>query len=377
MKVLFYESRPEWGGAQKCELELLIGLKSFKFKTSFVTSTDGPMLERIRQTGNEVTVIPISPIINRIRKDGVKGGVISKCVLSFLIIPHILTMVNFILREKPKVLYTSQFRSQLLIGWLGKLLGKKVVWHIHGEERLDNFLGKIALRTADHIIVVSKKLCAHYKESFPTQQHKFKYVGNGIDVTEKRSLGKPKGEFQLIMVGALIEGKRQDMAIQACKELVERGYKVHLHIVGEKPHWHSEDYKSRLLLLVESLQLQNYVTFHGWVEKPFILLAKADLFLLPSDTEGLPLSIIEAMGVGLPCIATDVGGISELIVERETGLLISKDSLKELVEAVVVLIENNQLREDMGQAALRLYEKQFTKQVFLEGVAGVLNTVAK
>jgi L-malate glycosyltransferase len=377
MKVLFYESRPEWGGAQKCELELLVGLKGFKIETCFVTSTEGPMLERIRQTGHEVNIIPVSPTIDQIRKDGVEGGLLSKFTLSFLIIPHIAKIYRFVHREKPKVVYTSQFRSQLFIGWLGKLLGKKVVWHIHGEERLENILGKIAVRTADRIIVVSKKLCSHYQEEFPKQKQKFVYVGNGMDVTEKRDLNKKNGTLQLVVVGALIEGKRQDLAIQACEKLVNKGYDVHLHIVGEKPHWHSDDYKRKLFSLVESLQLQPHVTFHGWVERPFALLAKSDIFLLPSDTEGLPLSIIEAMGVGLPCIATDVGGISELIIDKETGLLISKDSLKELVKAVELLIENDDLREEMGQTALRLYEKQYTKQAFLEGVAGVFNTIAK
>jgi L-malate glycosyltransferase len=376
MKVLFYESRPEWGGAQKCELALIEGLTHLGFETHFVTSTEGPMLERAVNANQKVHLIPISKTVDQIRKDGNTGGLLSKFRLSLLTIPHFLTITKLIYQLRPELVYTSQFRSQLLIGWLGKLLGKKVVWHIHGEERLDNLLGKIALGTADQIIVVSQTLTETYQKDFPAQQHKFTYVGNGLDIIEKKLAAPANSPIQLIMVGALIEGKRQDLAIQACKELVSKGYSVHLHIVGEKPHWHSDAYKTELHFLVEKWQLQAHVTFHGWVENPRELLARSDVFLLPSDTEGLPLSIIEAMGVGLPCIATNVGGIPELVVNGETGMLISTNSAAELAEAVSELIKNPEQREKLGQAALHRYENNYTKQVFLEGVAGVLRTLS-
>jgi L-malate glycosyltransferase len=376
MKVLFYESRPEWGGAQKCELALLEGLPQLGFDTRFVTSTDGPMLERVRQTKIEVHMIPVSKKVDQIRKDANTGGLFSKFKLSLLIIPHFLEMIKLIRQLQPAVLYTSQFRSQLLIGWLGKLLGKKVIWHIHGEERLDNFMGKVALRTADEIIVVSQTLTEKYQSSFPSHRQKFTYVGNGMDILEKKQIDSTNPTMQLIMVGAIIEGKRQDLAIEATKELVSTGHSIHLHIVGEKPHWHSDEYKGKLHSLVETLELQSYVTFHGWVENPRQLLTQSDVFLLPSDTEGLPLSIIEAMGVGLPVIATNVGGIPELIVNEKTGKLISKNAVNELVEAIAEFIENPDLCSEMGRAALKRYERHYTKQAFLEGVAGVLRTIS-
>jgi L-malate glycosyltransferase len=376
MKVLFYESRPEWGGAQKCELELIAGLEKHNMETLFITSTEGPMLERVEALDKEIIIIPIHSKIDSIRKDNVRSGFFSKISLGLFMFPHFIKLMKFIKETKPDMIYTSQFRSQLFVGWLGKILGKKVVWHIHGEERLDNLLGQIALRTSDHRIVVSKILCENYQSSFPQLSSTFSAVPNGVEVYE-RKIKTNSDVIHLVTVGALIEGKRQDLAIKACKELIDRGYSVHLHIVGEKPHWHSEQYKNDLLHIVKENNLQSHITFHGWVENPHAILAKSDIFLLPSDTEGLPLSIIEAMGVGLPSIVTNVGGIPELIVNEETGLLIAKDSLEELVASIIRLVENQGLREQMGKAARSLYETTYTKKAFLEGVAGVLRTVQK
>jgi L-malate glycosyltransferase len=371
MRVLFYESRPEWGGAQKCELDLIQGLEKFNVESIFVTSTEGPMVDRVRKAGKKVVKIPIHSKIDSIRKDDVKGGILSKVFLGLYMIPHFIKLIKFVSDSKTDFIYTSQFRSQLLIGWVGKLLKKTVVWHIHGEERLDNLLGKIALMTSDQVVVVSKNLNKKYIDSFPKYQSKFHYIPNGVDVNVRK---KPSESdiIHLIIVGALIEGKRQDLAIKACKELLDRGYLVHLHIVGEKPHWHSSKYKTELKELVEKTDLKLNVTFHGWVEKPYSLLADSDIFLLPSDSEGLPLSIIEAMGVGIPCIGTDVGGVSELIVNEKTGLLIARDSLEELVSSTIRLIEDKGLRVEMGKNAFQLYEEQYTKRAFLEGVFGVL-----
>ena len=75
-KILFYESRPEWGGAQKCELELIIGLENSGFKTLFVSSSNGPMLDRLYRYGKKVHIIPLSKKVDHIRKEDVKRGII-------------------------------------------------------------------------------------------------------------------------------------------------------------------------------------------------------------------------------------------------------------------------------------------------------------
>ena len=372
-KILFYESRPEWGGAQKCELELIIGLENSGFKTLFVSSSNGPMLERLYRYGKKVHIIPISKTVDHIRKEDVKRGIIFTVNQAVRLFPHLFKVLRFLIMEKIDIVYTSQFRSQLVIGWMAKFAGKRVIWHIHGEEKLNNALGKFSVAFADEIIVVSEALKDSYKELFPRQQNKFKTVYNGVDINPVKVKHKNNHHYTTITtVGTLVQGKRQDLVIEACARLIKKGINLKLNIVGEKPHWHSAEYQTYLHELVDKHQISQHVHFLGWVENPIPILQESDLFVLPSDTEGMPLSIIEAMATGLPCIASNVGGVPELIEMVGTGLVINPGHIDELVYSIQKLMDNPQLLAEMGENARNKYAGSFTKQSFLRGVEGVI-----
>jgi L-malate glycosyltransferase len=370
-RILFYESRPEWGGAQKCELDLLISLESESIETYFLSSTDGPMISRIKEAGKEPTIIPINDSVNRIRKGQVQSGRLFLIKQLLCMLPHLVGVIFFILRNRIDIVYTSQFRSQLVIGWIGKLLGRKVIWHIHGEEQLDNLLGKVSVMAADQIVVVADSLSKRYRALYP--QKEFIVVHNGVEVRSSAPQ-KNNDTFTISMVGTLIEGKRQDLAIAACTELIDMGYNIQLNIIGEKPPWHSANFKNFLHEL--AADITSSVSFLGWIENPFDYLRQSDVLILPSDTEGLPLSIIEAMALGLPAISTNVGGVPELIEDGETGFIINQGSIDELVEKLIFLLEHPSVRERMGAQARKRYETYFTKESFVKGVEGVINTTA-
>ena len=94
---------------------------------------------------------------------------------------------------------------------------------------------------------------------------------------------------------------------------------------------------------------------------------------MPSDTEGLPLSIVEAMALGLPCIATRVGGVPELIDHGYNGYLITADRVDELVYSIKKLMDDRDLLVRMGHHARSKYEGTFTIDTFLRGVAGIIH----
>ncbi|WGV27781.1 glycosyltransferase family 4 protein [Halotia branconii] len=105
--------------------------------------------------------------------------------------------------------------------------------------------------------------------------------------------------------------------------------------------------------LVDSLNLVECITFLGWVnsEKRNELLASADVFILPSYNEGLPMAILEAMAWSLPVISTPVGGIPELVVSKKNGFLVTPGDIEQLSHTMQSLIENEALRLLLGKAA--------------------------
>ncbi|MCJ8282982.1 MAG: glycosyltransferase family 4 protein, partial [Rivularia sp. ALOHA_DT_140] len=105
--------------------------------------------------------------------------------------------------------------------------------------------------------------------------------------------------------------------------------------------------------LVESYNLTNRVQFLGWIDSQTRdkLLANIDVFILPSYNEGLPMALLEAMGWGLPVIVTPVGGIPELIISTENGLLVTPGNIQQLSQAMQELIQSQSLRVSLGNAA--------------------------
>jgi glycosyltransferase involved in cell wall biosynthesis len=110
------------------------------------------------------------------------------------------------------------------------------------------------------------------------------------------------------------------------------------------------------------LGLESFVKFTGPIPRPDVLkaLAICDMMILPSKTEGLPYSIIEAMSLKKPVIATTVGGIPEQIIDGETGLLIPPQNATALAKAINFLVNQPDLRLQMGQKAYQRFQTYFT-----------------
>ncbi|WP_261807585.1 glycosyltransferase [Paenibacillus sp. N3.4] len=95
------------------------------------------------------------------------------------------------------------------------------------------------------------------------------------------------------------------------------------------------------------------------------LLISSDIFVLSSNYEGLPISIIEAMETKLPIVASDVGGVNELVQDNENGFLINRGDVSALVDCLQKLIDNKSLREEMGKASYERYNEMFTIEKML------------
>jgi glycosyltransferase involved in cell wall biosynthesis len=129
--------------------------------------------------------------------------------------------------------------------------------------------------------------------------------------------------------------------------------------------------RGRLQRLVGERGLERYVTFTDFCPDVRPLLAVCDLFLLPSTSESAPVSILEAMAMRLPVVATRVGGVPELVLDGETGLLIPPRDPQALAEAVISLLENPARAGEMGRAGRRRVEQFFTLERMVAGIEEV------
>jgi glycosyltransferase involved in cell wall biosynthesis len=198
-------------------------------------------------------------------------------------------------------------------------------------------------------------------------REKVKVVHCGVDteVFRARSHETPyeKGEnpFMILCVGTLHEVKGQPYLIEACRHLQERGYNFECHFVGEGPDRKSLDE------LVKQAGLAGKVRFHGRLTRDEIarLLVDADVLTVPSvptsdgRREGIPVVLMEAMGSGVPVIASQLSGIPELVNHQLTGLLTPPRDARSLADALERQMQDSDLRRRLGNAGRAKVVEEF------------------
>jgi glycosyltransferase involved in cell wall biosynthesis len=128
--------------------------------------------------------------------------------------------------------------------------------------------------------------------------------------------------------------------------------------------------------LIDSLGLRSRITLLGTRRDVPRLLAAGDLFLLSSISEGIPLTLIEAMAAGLPCVSTDVGGVSEVVVHGQTGLLARAGDSADLAAKLHLLLGDRSLRASLGAAGRVRSRKHFSDAVMHAAYQSIYHDLA-
>jgi colanic acid/amylovoran biosynthesis glycosyltransferase len=233
---------------------------------------------------------------------------------------------------------------------------------IHGPDEFDDVLGQqlaYKMEMADVIICISQfarsqlmRICS------PRDWPKFRVCRLGVDAkvfhAVPRTAQAPKIP-QLISVGRLTPAKGQVLLVQACGKLRDEGVPFLLRMVGDGPD------RSRIEAEIGRLNLQSHITLTGSMTQDGVRaeLARADVFVLPSLAEGIPVVLMEAMASYVPCISTPVNGIPELIEHGNTGLLATPGDVASLVTQLTKLCTEAEARRMMAQAAYAKVTSQF------------------
>lgn len=182
-------------------------------------------------------------------------------------------------------------------------------------------------------------------------------IYNGIH-DGPRACTNESSTLRVLHVGYFDWNKNQRMLIEALAELRRCGEAdIKVRFIGADT---GDGYMTRCRELAEELDVASQVQFSGFVDAIEASYADADVFVLCSHREGLPMSILEAMRAGKPVVASDVGGISEQIEEGVCGFLVPVDEPTDLAEKLAVLKRDPTLRERFGRAARARYESTFT-----------------
>ena len=276
--------------------------------------------------------------------------------------------------------YKGSFYRKYYVTKLCKKNNKKVIIHLHGSEFKDfynsgNEKRKKQIRELFTIADASIVLGEDWKKFISGIAPKANVIviNNAVALPniQTRTISDNR---TFLFLGALIQRKGVVDLLEAVKQMKNRNVSnFHVLIAGSGAE------ENQLKEYTEQNGLQSYVDFLGWItkeQKPS-LLEKADVLLLPSYNEGLPIAILEAMSYALPIISTDVGSIAEAVQEDVNGFLIAPGDVNALTDAMVKLTVNTKLWKEESSMSRLICEKKFSEDVFFKEVERVYFDVCK
>ena len=363
IKVMHILLSLAYGGAEKVVINLIKKMRGNEFKFSVC------VLDRVGAL-----------------KDEVNGDIKIECMnrqrgLDFALPVRLSRAIR---RISPDIIHMHN-PSTLLYGAIaGKLAGTtRMIVTQHGsvsvEGRKMQMATKRLSRLLDKNVAVSSSIAKYLGNHYGLGNDKIETIINGIDETvykpdaAKRQAGRLKFNLEdKIVIGhiaRLASEKDQNNLLEAFSKVAGIIGKARLVIVGDGP------LRKELEGSAKRLNISDKVIFTGFQEDIPFFLNIFDIFVLSSMREGTSLTLIEAMAVELPVIATNAGGSPDVVIDRKTGLLVPPKNSDKLAEAIIRLCENPGAREEMGKAGRLRMEENFSLSGMADKYAGLYREI--
>jgi glycosyltransferase involved in cell wall biosynthesis len=274
-------------------------------------------------------------------------------------------------------------------GIIGRIAGRlagvsRIVYSEHSPVNRYHALTRLASRLTyswnDAVIAVSNEVNQSVVDYYGSlRRSRLLTIYNGIDdsVSDtpqspedasdsvRRELGIPEGHSVVVNVAGFRPEKGHFRLVQAAELALQVNPNITFLLVGQG------ETEAAVRAEVRRLGLERNFVFAGFRNDIPRLLRAADLFLLASDYEGLPVSLLEAMGAGLASVSTRVGGVPEVVTDGVEGLLVSPDDRSQLAEALLRLLGDPEARRRMGAAGLERVGRQFSVRRMMDETEGL------
>lgn len=360
-RILYVVTKASWGGAQRYVFDIASEAKRAGNEVLVVSGAEGDLTKRLREAG-----IAVSSISSMKRDIGLLAEV------------SVLRSLFHIVREfRPDIIHGNSSKAGGLAALVGRLAGTpRIVFTAHGwafnEERPlwqkagILFFHYITILLSHQTVCVSDAL-AEDIDWMPFVQSRLRVIQNGIEPgplvarTEARRRLAPGLSCDLWIgtVAELHPTKQLSVLIRAFAHIQSSYPGTALVLIGDGEE------RERLSSLIQDMNLSDNVRLCGHIEEASTYLTALDIFALPSRTEGLGYVLLEAGLASLPVVASNVGGIPEIVRDKESGILVPSGDVGALAESLALLLGNEQLRRELGYALHERVIRVFSKDKML------------
>ena len=389
--ILFFDHTSKMGGGEISLFNLVTHLDRTRFEPVVVLASDGALRQKLSDMGVETHVLPLSEAVTQVRKDSLTGpGAISGGQV-WEIVRYVWQLRGFARRRGADILHTNSLKADIIGAIAGRLADLPVVWHVR-DRIADDYLPSLATRVfrlmcrvmPSHVVVNS----AATLEALQLPAHRrARVIYNGIvhDGLPFAELLDETGELPHVahlngygevapapdapatpdapiigLVGRISPWKGQDIFLCAAAQVKERYPDARFQIIGA-PLFGEENYELELRALCSELGLDESVEWLGFRTDVPQLIEKMTIVAHASKT-GEPFGqvVVEAMMASRPLVATNGGGIPEIVVDGETGLLVPMNDAPAMASALLRLLDQPEWAKQLGQNGQRRAQANFT-----------------
>jgi len=381
-KVIHIITRMDKGGSAENTLLTVLGIEKKEFE---VALAKGPSYESRMSQKEQASVISD---LKEAQSTGVKLVNMRTLLRRINPVYDLLSLFSFysyLIKEKPTIVHTHTSKAGLLGRLAAKLAGIPIVVHTpHGhvffgyfgpfKTRIFILLERLASRITDKIVALTNREKDDYILFKIANEDIFVVINSGVELDKfkelppnekqylKRELGIPDNSLIIGTAGRLVPIKGPNFLIEAAKYIHSKYHDAFFVFTGDGPLKQDLEKKAR------ELGMEKNILFLGWRDDVAKIISIYDIFCLPSLNEGMGRVLVEAMALGKPIVASDIGGIPDLIVHGKNGFLVPPKNPVQLAKYIQILLEDEKKREKMGQAGKEM-ALNFSKEIMVERIS--------
>ena len=381
--ILFVHQSADLYGSDRVLLALVAKLDREKFLPIVLLPVQGPLLYELSAAGIEFHVLPITRLSRAILSFRGLLGLPANLIKS-------IRAFNGVLSGRQVDLVHSNTLAVLSGAIWARWHRVPHVWHVHEIILRPKLVRKVYAQLldwfADAIICISSATKQNLVEDKPALARKIQVVWNGlardtnkyVDAVRqyRDALGMKDEEVLVALIGRINRWKGQHLLVEAAGLLWQQGIcNVKFLIVGSVPTG-QEHFLNALREAVSGSPARQCLVLQSFTHDVWPIWDACDIAVIPStDPEPFGMVALEAMASSKPIVAANHGGLSEIVVHGETGLLVSPGDALALAEAIKKLSTDSALRLEMGHAGLLRYQREFTLDRYVANISSVYATL--
>lgn len=387
LTVLFLDHTAKLGGGEIALLHLLQHLDRRRFEPVVVLAENGPFAEQLRALGIESYVFPLAPHVVNTRKESLGASSLLRLHVIWDVLAYCTRVGKFARNRGVDLIHTNSLKADIIGGIAARIAKLPVVWHV--RDRIDSdYLPPFAAqcfrllcRVMPDFIVANSGATLRTMRLPGGARYAVVHSGHAVvhdGIVPRAVAEKEHSQTMLVgMVGRLTRWKGQHVFLKAAEKVRRRFPSARFRIIGSAM-FGEEAYEREIRKLATSLGLDDCVEFMGFRGDVPRLIDEFDVLVHASIT-GEPFGqvIIEGMLAGKPVVATNGGGVPEIVEDWVTGLLVPMSNASAMSDAICSLLANPSLARRMGTAGRDRALKNFTVELAAQRMEGVFEKVVR